>query len=388
MKSVSVSGNHKYTIITLLQQYGPLSRTELARRAQVAPSTVTLAVNALEKEGLIVETALRHHHGTGRPQVAISLTPGAGAAIGLEFGFRHVRGVIVDLSYDILATRQTELGADYSVERGIAAVLEIVESLKKESGYTDKDLVGIGIGLPTPMNIDGTTTRSSMIPSWRGTNVHQRLAGSIAVPLIIENETRLSARAERVWGAARGVDDFVYMNLHFGVGGAIFANGSLIVGKNGGAGEIGHISLDPAGPACRCGNRGCFETYAAIPAILERLRPTHPGIDLQRLFALYVEKDPATVAVMADTGRRVGQMVAMLCNTVNPELVLIGGLLAEAGEAFVAEIRAGISPLVLELNRDPRIELGALGRNVSALGGAARVFELYAGNQLKDVARF
>ena len=244
---MSPNGNHKYTIITLLQQFGPLSRTELARRADVSPSTVTVAVSALKKEGLIVETTLRHAHGAGRPQVQVSLTPGAGAAIGLEFGFRHVRGVIVDLSYDILATRQTELGADYSVERGISAALDIVADLKQESGYKDADLVGIGLGLPTPMNIDGTPSLSSMIPSWRGANVRQLLVGHVAAPLIIENETRLSARAERVWGAARGVDDFVYMNLHFGVGGAIFANGALLTGKNGGAGEIGHISLDPAG---------------------------------------------------------------------------------------------------------------------------------------------
>ena len=384
---MSSSGNHRYTIITLLQQNGPLSRTELARRADVSPSTITVAVNALKKEGLIVETTLRHAHGAGRPQVQVSLTPGAGAAIGLEFGFRHVRGVIVDLSYDILATRQTELGADYSVERGISAALKIVADLKQESGYTDADLVGIGLGLPTPMNIDGTPSRSSMIPSWRGANVRQLLVGHVAVPLIIENETRLSARAERVWGAARGVDDFVYMNLHFGVGGAIFANGNLLTGKNGGAGEIGHISLDPAGPACRCGNRGCFETYAAIPAILARLSPEHPGIDLQTLFALYAAKDKATVAAMSETARRVAQMVAMLCNTVNPELVLIGGLLSAAGEPFAADIRAGISSQVIELNRNPRIELGALGRNASALGGAARVFELYAGNQLARASR-
>ena len=384
---MSPSGNHRYTIITLLQQCGPLSRTELARRADVSPSTITVAVNALKSEGLIVETATRHARGAGRPQVLVSLAPGAGAAIGLEFGFRHVRGVIVDLSYDILATRQTELGSDYSVEHGIAAALEIVADLERESGYADADLVGIGLGLPSPMTIDGTPSRSSMIPSWRGANVRQLLEGRIAAPLIIENETRLSARAERVWGAARGVDDFVYMNLHFGVGGAIFANGRLLTGKNGGAGEIGHISLDPAGPACRCGNRGCFETYAAIPAILARLSSDHPGIDLQTLFALYAAKDPPTVAAMSETANRVAQMVAMLCNTVNPELVLIGGLLSAAGEAFASEIRAGISPLVLELNRNPRIELGSLGRNVAALGGAARVFELYAGNQLAKTSR-
>ncbi len=385
MKSLSASGNIKYAIIIQLQRHGPLSRIDLARRTGVSPSSITSAVSGLIKDGIIFETALKGNTGQGRPPVAISLVPKVGAAVGIEFGFRHVRGVIVDLSYDILANEQVELGMDYSVSTGIEATLDIIENLKKKSGLGDKDLIGVGLGFSSPTDLSGMPTRSSMIPHWSGTNVRQLLTNRLQVPLVIENETRLSARGETVWGAARGVDDFVYLKLHSGVCGAVFANGMFITGKNGGAGEVGHISLDPAGPQCRCGNRGCFELYASIPAVLARVRPTYPDIDLKRLFTLYAANDPTITEVMADTGRKVAQLLAILCNTVNPELILIGGALSGAGQTFIDGIEADMQPLILELNRSPRIAVGSLGAMASALGGVARVFELFVNDQLYGV---
>lgn len=370
--------------MTLLQQSGPLSRAELARRTGMARSTITVAVNALIADGIVHETTQKEEGGRGRPAVAVSLMPGVGAAIGIDFGFRHVRGVIVDLAHNVLAHQEVELGADYEVHDGIEAALSIIERLKTQCGYSDQDLIGIGLGLPCPTDLDGLPTRSAMIPRWSGANVRQLLADRIHVPLVIENESRLGARGEHVWGAAKGVDNFVYLKLHSGVGGAIAFNGIFITGQNGGAGELGHISLDPTGPICRCGNRGCLEVYAGIPAVLAQVHPVYPDIDLHRLFALYRNGDPAVLRVMTDTAKKVAQAAAMLCNAVNPELVLIGGSLSAAGEPFIARIRTEMQPLVLELNRGPRIEIAKLGRNASALGGVARVFELYANDQLAD----
>jgi predicted NBD/HSP70 family sugar kinase len=276
------------------------------------------------------------------------------------------------------------LGTDYEVSDGIEAALGIVDRLKRKCGHLDKDLIGIGLGLPCPTDLDGLPTRSAMLPRWNGANVRQLLADRLHIPLVIENESRLGARGEHVWGAAKGVDNFVYIKLHSGVGGAIAFNGTFITGQNGGAGELGHISLDPSGPVCRCGNRGCLEVYAGIPAVLAQVRPIHPDIDLHSLFALYASNDPAILRVMSDTAKKVAQAAAMLCNAVNPGLVLIGGSLSAAGEPFIALIKAEMQPLVLELNRGPRIEIGKLGRNASAMGGVARVFELYANGQLAD----
>ncbi len=382
MKSPRAKGSNKYAIITLLQRHGPLSRIDLARRMKTSPSTITIAVNALIGEGVVRETTLKLMHGSGRPPVALTLVSGAGAAIGIEFGVRYVRGAIVDFSYDILASEEIGLGMDYTVPAGMAAALDIIARLKSKSGYSEKDLLGVGLGLPSPTDFEGKPTPSTLITNWKGANIRQMLADEVRLPLIIENDTRLSARAEHVWGAARGVDDFIYLKLHFGIGGAIVANGAIITGKSGGAGEIGHVCIDPAGPVCGCGNRGCLETYASIPAILNRIRPTYPDIDLDRLCKLYAEGDQTIGEVVTEAARRVAQLGAILCNTVNPELILIGGGLADLGEGFVATMKAEMQPKILELNRSPRVEIGALGSRATALGAVARVFELHTNNQL------
>jgi predicted NBD/HSP70 family sugar kinase len=378
----SANKNIKHQIIILLQQVGPLSRAELARRTGLARSTITFAVGALIQQGIVAETEIKESHGRGRPSSAVSLAPGAGAAIGIDFGFRHVRGVIADLAHNILAVEELVLGTDYEVHHGIDAAVRIMDRLKDKCRIADANLLGVGVGLPCPTSLDGVTTRSAMIPGWSGTRVRELLCERISLPTVVENESRLGARGEYVWGAAKSVENFVYIKLHSGVGGAICAGGIFITGHNGGAGELGHISLDPAGPVCRCGNRGCLEVYAGIPAVLAQVRAAHPDITLHKLSTLYQSGDPATVRVMSDTAKRVAQAAAMLCNALNPELVLIGGSLAGHDDAFISEIRTEMQPLALELNRNPRVQRGILGRNASALGGVARVFELFSANQL------
>ncbi|MCD2172319.1 ROK family transcriptional regulator [Rhizobium sp. C4] len=373
------SRNIRHEIITLLQQSGPLSRADLARRIGIARSTITGAVGALIDEGLVEEMETVPVAGRGRPATTIALAQGAGAAVGIDFGFRHVRGVVADLQHNILAIEERELGADYEFDAGIEAAFDIIDRLSQRANMSTERLLGVGIGLPCPTSNEGVTTRSAMIPKWSGRNVLQLFSERLPMPFVVENESRLAARGESVWGAAKGVENFIYLKLHSGVGGAVVAGGHFISGQNGGAGELGHISLDPQGPICRCGNRGCLEVYAGIPAVLAQARPVHADITLARLMTLYGQGDPAVTRIMADTARRVAQALSMLCNTLNPELVLIGGSLAGAGERFIGIVQDEMKTMALELNRAPRMERGALGRNASALGGVARVFELFAG---------
>lgn len=374
--------NIRHQILILLQQAGPLSRADLARRTGLARSTITAAVSSLLDERIVAESQRRKIDGRGRPSVAVSLAPGGRAAIGVDFGFRHVRGVAVDLAHNLMAFEELELGSDYTIQVGMNAAMKVVAQLKRKSGISDQNLIGIGVGLPSPTSHEGVTTRSAMIPKWSGTNVKRLFEERISCPIVVENESRLAARAEHVWGAAKGTQNFAYLKLHSGVGGAILANGIFISGQNGGAGELGHVSLDPIGPICRCGNRGCLEVYAGIPAVLAQIQSVHSDVTLQGLLALYRENDPAASRVLSDTAKRVAQVASMQCNALNPELVLIGGALAEAGKPFVTRIKSEMEPLVLELNRGPRVEIGTLGRNASAMGGVARVFELFAANRL------
>lgn len=365
------------TLIVLLQRHGPLSRSDLARAAKLSRSTVSVATADMVRRGLVVEGDHVRAEGRGRPSRLVALAPSAGFAVGIDFGFRHVRGVIADLSHQVAGTAEIGLDIDYSVKAGIEAAAGIVDQLIVRAGVPRARVLGVGVGIPCPTDESGRTTRSAMIPSWSGICLKDILAARFGLPVHVENESRMGAWGEVVWGAARGVRSFVYLKLHSGVGGAVFVNGQCVTGYRGGAGEIGHISMDPQGPICRCGNRGCLEVYAGIPAVLQQLTSVHPNIGLSELFALYRDEDPSVRRIVFEVGQKVGQAAGMLCNALNPELLLIGGSLAGLGEPFLSQVRPMLDTVSIELNRGTRVEFGALGRNASAMGAVARAFQLF-----------
>jgi predicted NBD/HSP70 family sugar kinase len=151
--------------------------------------------------------------------------------------------------------------------------------------------------------------------------------------------------------------------------------GSLYAGASGTAGEIGHTTLDEAGPVCRCGNRGCLEVLAAAPAILELLRPTRGGdLSLRDTIDLAAAGDPGCRRVIADAGRHVGVAVANLCNLFNPERVVVGGELARAGHLLLDPLRAEVSRGAIQAAAERAcIVGGVLGERAEVLGGLALV---------------
>ena len=229
-------------------------------------------VAGLIDSGLIVKTSTVRRSGrNGRPGTGITLNPQAGMYVGLDFGFRHVRGVLADVSHTILATRETLIGLDYSTEMGLAAAEELVDELLREGGVTPGRVLGIGVAIPGPVDPDtGKVMGTSMIPTWAGVDIAAQLGAVFGSAVLVDNESNCAALSEHLWGAGVGYSNLAYVKLHSGVGGAIVLNGTLVHGLAGAAGEFGHITIDDSGPLCRCGGRGCLEAYVGIPALLSR----------------------------------------------------------------------------------------------------------------------
>jgi predicted NBD/HSP70 family sugar kinase len=192
----------------------------------------------------------------------------------------------------------------------------------------------------------------------------------------VENNTRLEGMAEARWGAGRGVANLLYLGLSDGIGSALVLDGRLHRGAVGAAGELGHVSVNISGPACRCGNRGCLALHAGLPAVLAALRPAFgAGADLDAILARTAAGDPAGEKVFARVGAVVGQVLANLCNLLNPERIVVGGELSRVGEALLTPMRSAIRESALPLVRDVAVvpaELGH-GARIGALGGAALV---------------
>ena len=165
----------------------------------------------------------------------------------------------------------------------------------------------------------GTPSPSNILPGWAGVHVAEELAERLGVPVAVDNESNLEALAELIWGAGSGVTDLLYLKLHSGVGAGVVVNGQLARGAAGGAGEVGHTILDPGGPECSCGNRGCLQTYTSIGAVLAAAaRDSGRERSLRELLDAAGAGDPAVARVLARAGERVGATMAGVCNALNP----------------------------------------------------------------------
>jgi predicted NBD/HSP70 family sugar kinase len=197
----------------------------------------------------------------------------------------------------------------------------------------------------------------------------------LGVPVQLENDANVGALGEKVFGAARGVDEMIYIRLSAGIGAGLIVGGRPYQGALGFAGEIGHVLADEDGLICRCGNRGCLETVAspvAVAALLERSmgRP----VSVQHLIELVAEGDRGARRAVADAGEAVGRALAMLVNVLNPELIVVGGDLASAGAVLLDPIRDAIERhAVGPASASLRVTTGTLGDRAEVLGAAGLI---------------
>jgi predicted NBD/HSP70 family sugar kinase len=360
-------------VVRAVRTAGSLTQAEIARATGLSAATVSNIVRELKDGGTVEVTPTS---AGGRRARSVSLSGDAGVVVGVDFGHTHLRVAIGNLAHQVLAETAEPLDVDGSAEEGFDRAEELVKRLIEESGIRRDKLVGVGLGVPGPIDVSsGTLGSTSILPGWSGISPADELADRLGVPVHVDNDANLGALGELVWGSGRGVSDLAYIKVAGGVGAGLVIDGRVYRGPGGTAGEIGHITLDESGPVCRCGNRGCLETFASARYVLPLLQPTH-GADLtmERVVQLAREGDPGCRRVIADVGRHIGSAVASLCNLLNPSRVILGGDLAEAGEIVLAPIRDSVARYAIpSAARRLVLAPGALGSRAEVLGALALV---------------
>ena len=194
----------------------------------------------------------------------------------------------------------------------------------------------------------------------------------------VGNDASLGALAEYAWGAGRGAGVVVYLKLATGIGSGIVIDGLLFEGVGGTAGEIGHTTIDDEGDLCRCGNRGCLETLAGGPAIAELVsRSLGEKLEPDDVIRRAVEGDAGCRRALADAGRHIGVAVANLCNLVNPERIVVGGSVGQAGALLLDPLMESVSLCAIpSAAEDVEIVPGELGERAELLGALAFVLQV------------
>jgi predicted NBD/HSP70 family sugar kinase len=370
---------NRQRVIDALRSVGTASRSDLARATGLSRTTVSTVVSDLQERGFVVEQAedVPVQAGRGRPPVLVRLDVAAGAALGVAFSHSDVRVAVADLSSTVLAERQRDLDvANGAADAAFAVAAGLVDAAIAAAGVERERLVGCTAAVPAPLDrTSGVVAAPVILPGWADVPVAERLSAQLDLDVKVDNDANLEAVGELVFGAARGIDDFVYVKLSNGVGSALVLDGRLYHGSTGVAGELGHVQVQDDGEVCRCGQRGCVGPFASTAGVLRLLAAAHgPELTFDDVLELLAGGDLGTRRVVNDAGRSLGRVLADLCNHLNPAAIVVGGELGAAGEPLLAGIREAVDRYALPAAAHAvRILQGELGPRAEVLGAVADV---------------
>lgn len=363
-------------IVRAIASSGSVTATELVSSTGLARSTVSTLLTDLKERGIVLEGETRSG-GFGRPTRLISLNPDKGFCAGVLLGLNELRIAVCDLAHTVLSDCWFEMPPDYTPEFAAEQVALHLKEQCDAIGIEASKLIGLGLAVSAPVSFDGRILNGSILPTWSGIDVANVFSSRIECPIFLENESHCGALAEMTWGAAVGERNFVLFKFDLGIGGAIVINGTVQRGAFGNAAEFGHISLNPHGPLCRCGNRGCLETYAGgfnLMRIAEQA--TGKKVNLEEFVKLIQEGEPSYVRLMEDAAEMAGWGMGIASTIISPPLFVISGKLALAGEPFVAALRRNFArhslrpPNYAPELRSPRFVTGKFTGNDDTVMGA------------------
>ncbi len=372
----------RHNLALVLQQIhldGALTRAELTRRLGLSRSTIGDLVTELSTLGLLGESVPSGGPQVGRPSYLVGPQPDSPFAIAVDIDVTRVVAAAVGIGGRVLARKVTANRPGPVSPRAVARqVAEAVPILTKTVG-TGASPVGIGISVPG--TVERLTYVVGLAPNlgWHDVPFGELVQTAVpALPVSIGNDADLAVLAEHSRGSARGYDDVIYLLGRIGVGAGILVDGRPLRGTGGLAGEVGHTVLDPTGPLCRCGARGCVEMFVGDAALL-RLAGWEGAVDdVLRAASQGEDRALKAVQVLADS---LGRAVANLVNLLNPRLVVMGGSLQKVLALAQVHVEAALDQHAMAAARS-MVELrpAALGDNGSLLGAA----ELAFGSLLAD----
>lgn len=339
-----------------------VSQADLVRQTGLASGTVSTIVRDLAAAGIIATVA-----GSGRRGTAVRLAAGAGLVAGIDFGHQHVAAAVGDMAGSVLAESRRPLDPHHQATEGLAIAKDLIDGLVRDVGADPAAIRNVGLGLPAPIAND-IVMSSAILPGWVGLNARETAADVLATPVLIENDANLGALAEWRHGRGRGHRNIVFVKASSGLGAGLILDGELFRGSDGTAGEIGHVTLDERGPLCRCGSRGCLEAYVSSRTALALMDEHMPGADLDAVIAAARSGDAAAKRAIEDAGLHLGWGLAALINLVAPELVIVGGDMARAGDLLIEPALTGVRRHALPDAAPTEVVAAQLGERASLIG--------------------
>ncbi len=302
--------------------------------------------------------------------------------IGFDIGGTNLRGGVVDLQGRLLYFKEERIE-----KASTEAFFHQLSRMVKELSLLEPaiPIKGVGFGFPGFIELSTTVVeKSPNLPLINGVNLSQRLKDKVTYPFFIENDANAAALGEKIWGAGKGSKNLVFLTIGTGLGSGVILNNRIWHGARGYGGELGHITIEPQGRRCNCGNRGCLETLVSASAIVERalrhsrayLASSLYSIDQreltsERVYQEAVRGDPLARWVLGETGIYLGIAIANIINSLNIELVVLGGQVMKAGDYILLPAKREAERRAIKGSfASAEIRLSALGGEAGVVGAA------------------
>jgi len=355
----------------LLWQEGPVSRAELVRRTSISAPTMSRLMDTLERAGL-VECDPERRRGAGRPAAIYRPARTAAQVIGVMVGIRNTYVTATGLDGVLDSKRSVSFVTPNTYSKFLSTLSETVESVMNQ---VNAPCLGVGFSVPgLVLDSDQRIALSPNLHFLDGSQPGIDLEQRVMAPVLLHQEEHGFCIAERMFGAARGVDNFAVVDICDGLGMAVVSGGRLVTGSRGFGGELGHMTIDPAGDACGCGNRGCLETVATDLAFANNVsKQAGQKVSVEAAVKAVREGRWNASELMYDTLDILARGVGMIINVFNPELILVHGALFEARDGVLGSFCDKVRSHALR----PSFEGCRIGRTTvdKRLGGVAALMD-------------
>jgi glucokinase-like ROK family protein len=377
-------------VLNCIRQKAPLSRAALAEMTGLNKATITRIIRDLIDHGFVRETGFLSS-ATGRPSIMLEMDPDGGYILGARLDVDGSTIIVTNFAAEIIWRHEIGHSLTDSPQTIQDNLLNLIQQAHSHVPATNRPILGLGLSLPGLVDVSSGTLLFAPNLGWNNVPFRKWLRSHFSFPIYADNEANLAALGESYFGAARNSDYVLYINITAGVGGGIVLNQQILPGTSGLAGEVGHMTIDPNGPRCNCGNHGCWETYIALPVLFRRVRdaisPERPSLlsaevlnQLNQhtvpLLVQAAEKgDQAALVALQETGRYIGIGLANLINVFNPQRVVLGGYLNPAYGMMLPGIRKEVSERALRWSREAtEIIIAQYGSDASLMGAIATIY--------------
>jgi glucokinase-like ROK family protein len=363
-------------LLQLIRRGEATTRTALAEATGLARSTVSQRIDQLITDGLVTEVGEAPSTG-GRPPAVLGFNHDAGVVLVADLGATHSRLAVSDLAGRPL----TEVSVDLDIAAGPEHVLGVVEKrfidLLDEAGRPADAVRAVGLGVPGPVEFAaGRAVNPPIMPGWDGYPIRDRFHDDYSVPVLVDNDVNIMALGEH-WVMSPPPDDLLFIKVGTGIGSGLILGGRLHRGAQGAAGDIGHVQVAAEPILCRCGNQGCLEAVAGGRALAHRLSEQGLGTVTSRdVVRLAKDGDATATQAIREGGRLIGRVLASMVNILNPDTIVVGGDMADAGEQLLAGVREVVYKRSTALATS-RLQVlsSTLGDRAGITGAAAMVIE-------------